>query len=662
MSVRKSLGYWVIFLILLFIVPASRPEINVALTGTASQSSDDQSRWGAGRVIDNCTTQTVNSNCCSHTKSGTYKEAWWRVDLGQTKTILYVTIYYRGGYANRFGGYSLYLSNTTSYTQGVLCYKDHSSLASDVQLNPTHSCPYVARYVIVYNQRDTPKKYDWYDDYAVLELCEVQVFGCPTGTYGNDNCNNPCSESCFGGNCNPVSGSCFYCFAGMYGDFCQVPCTANCYNACEKNSGHCIGCIAGKTGDLCDTDCPVNCVICNQTLAAHCYECVNGMHGETCHLACSDGCKDKTCMKDNGYCLECITGKYGNTCGSDCSINCKDRKCRKSDGHCLECVDGKHGDICESDCSNNCENKLCKKDGHCLACIPGKQGNLCDVNCPSNCVTCDQTTDQCFGCIPGFYGNTCNRMCSDNCKDNTCIQHNAICTGCDPGFHGYTCYQTCSAKCKDQICNQNSGLCAECVAGLYGPNCNLTCPVSCQDECDRDNGECKGCVEGFHGDHCSKVCPDNCINSLCLQENGHCTECKAGYFNDHCDRSCPPTCKVNVCDQITGSCTVTTEANSLNITAVGIGSGCGLVILALVIVIMVLVRRQSREKSDTTPHVTDMSEVVRQQKTDGTYEEIEAMPTNQCVQMETINDNYEKLDTQTMESTHVYQTTEQVLN
>ncbi|XP_033739161.1 cell death abnormality protein 1-like [Pecten maximus] len=493
MSTRNILRNWEIFLILVFIVPATRPESNVAFTGTARQSSDEQSKWGAGRAINNCTTQTVASLCCSHTKAKKFKKAWWRVDLGQTRTIQYITIYYRGGAGYRFGGYSLYLSNTTSYTQGVLCYKDNSSLASDVDLIPTHQCPYVAQYVIVYNQRDTPKKYDWYDDYAVLELCEVQVFGCPTGKYGNGNCKIPCSQSCFGGNCNSVSGSCFYCFAGKYGDFCQMPCTENCNNTCEKNSGHCIGCIAGKTGDLCDTDCPVNCITCNQTFATQCYECVNGMHGETCHLACSDSCKDKTCMKDNGYCLECITGKYGNTCGSDCSINCKDRKCIKSDGHCLECVDGKHGDMCESDCSNNCENKLCKKDGNCFACIPGKKGNLCDSNCPSNCVTCHQTSDQCFECVVGKYGNSCENNCSENCKDKTCMKSNGHCVECISGKYDPTCSEDCLGLCKDNTCQRDNGYCTDCPQGKYGSLCEKSCSWNClENECDASSGFCKG--------------------------------------------------------------------------------------------------------------------------------------------------------------------------
>ncbi|XP_069127387.1 fucolectin-3-like [Argopecten irradians] len=194
MSSRNGLRYWKIFLVMLFFVQTTRSEINVATMGFASQSSDQLTdNWKAGKAIDKCTNQDINNDCCTHTKAGHYKQAWWRVDLKQAMTIQRITIYYRANSEYRFWWIlTLRVKLYQSPTQGILCYKDNSSLSSDVSLNPTHECPSVARYVTVYNKRETPPLRAWYGNYSVLELCEVQVFGCQKGRYGSGNCDNLC--------------------------------------------------------------------------------------------------------------------------------------------------------------------------------------------------------------------------------------------------------------------------------------------------------------------------------------------------------------------------------------------------------------------------------------------------------------------------------------
>ncbi|XP_021354743.1 cell death abnormality protein 1-like [Mizuhopecten yessoensis] len=337
MSTRIRLRCWDIMPILLLIVPVSRSEKNVALAGTAKQSANQDDRWTADKAIDNCINQTISGtppHCCAHTADKNHKQAWWRVDLGQRRTIQYITIYYRNNSRPRFGGYSLSVSNSTDNIQDILCYQDNSSKKEEVDLNPTHLCPYVARYVTVYNNRESPKRHDWYSDYPILELCEVQVLGCQIGSYGNHSCNDTCPESCYGGNCNAITGSCFYCFPGMFGVFCEQHCSANCNNTCEKESGHCIGCKPGQKGDLCNAKCSPNCVICDQT-SDQCFVCVNGKYGDDCEQDCSNNCKNRSCMKENGYCLDCVNGKYGDMCGQDCSDNCKDHSCMKNNGSCL---------------------------------------------------------------------------------------------------------------------------------------------------------------------------------------------------------------------------------------------------------------------------------------------------------------------------------------
>ncbi|XP_033739257.1 uncharacterized protein LOC117326608 [Pecten maximus] len=230
-----------VFLVLIVIFYAIKSESNVAMNKATKQSSVfGDGRYKASSVVDNCLTD-FDAGCCTHTKEG-HNTVWWRVDLGDLMTINRITIYYRDGSQHRLAGYQLYLSNTTiTPTDGVLCFQDTSSTRSAVQLVVTHQCPYVGRYVTVYNHRN-PKRYNWYSDDAILELCEVQVFGCQVGRYGDGDCNNDCSEACYGGNCNSTTGACFYCFAGKYGVDCDSDCPENCKGGlCTKDTGICLG-------------------------------------------------------------------------------------------------------------------------------------------------------------------------------------------------------------------------------------------------------------------------------------------------------------------------------------------------------------------------------------------------------------------------------------
>ncbi|XP_069128447.1 fucolectin-like [Argopecten irradians] len=207
---RKWQGRNCSLVVVVFILAAVRSEENLAILKTTTQSSNYYSnRYPASSAVDGCKNTVLEVGCCSHTAVSGPNTVWWRVDLGQISTIDSIQIIYREHWQIRFAGYHLYVSNTTISPQdGVLCYLDTSITKDDVQLNVIHQCPYVGRYVTVYNYRTSPKQYNWYDDSAILELCEVLVYGCPAGMFGNDNCNQVCSESCYGGNCNPKTGIC----------------------------------------------------------------------------------------------------------------------------------------------------------------------------------------------------------------------------------------------------------------------------------------------------------------------------------------------------------------------------------------------------------------------------------------------------------------------
>ncbi|XP_021342421.1 receptor-type tyrosine-protein phosphatase T-like [Mizuhopecten yessoensis] len=411
----------------------------MALNGIATQSSDQSlTKWKAAAALDDCVRQTIESDCCTHTSATGKTEAWWHVDLKQPRTIQYIRIYYRDKFAQRFAGYQLYVSNTTDRTQGILFYEDTSINKDDVELDVTLPSPYVARYVIVYNYRQNPKRQTWYSNTAVLELCEVQVFGCDIGTYGSGNCDQMCSENCFGGNCDASNGHCFYCSPEKHGNFCEQACSVN--------------------------------------------------------------CKDGICEKDSAHCTGCLNGKYGSDCHKECSESCKIKTCNVSNGHCVDCVLGKHGNMCEIDCPNNCKDKTCLKDnGHCIGCVRGKQGLQCAEDCPSNCVTCMQVDGQCTECVQGKYGTDCEQNCHDNCKDSLCTKDDGTCPECQNGYHGMDCTLECESNCK--FCQQVDGDCTECLDGLYGGNCSLSC-VNCERCSRETGKCLTFCIPGYEGEFC----------------------------------------------------------------------------------------------------------------------------------------------------------------
>ena len=81
------------------------------------------------------------------------------------------------GYASRFLGFSLYVSNTTERPEDTLCFKDTSFTINTI-LPVFTTCPVRGQYVIIYNERLPRETYpNGYSKYAFLDLCEVEVYG-----------------------------------------------------------------------------------------------------------------------------------------------------------------------------------------------------------------------------------------------------------------------------------------------------------------------------------------------------------------------------------------------------------------------------------------------------------------------------------------------------
>ncbi|XP_048767376.2 uncharacterized protein LOC125674294 [Ostrea edulis] len=275
-----------IFLLSCVCVSQVRLYNNIALGKLAQQLYPYSSfRWGADKAVDGLKSDysAAGGQC---TISGIAKRTarWW-VDLGGVLSIHHITIYYRtdnvawdfdNAYTTRFLGFSVYISNTTNKDDGVLCFKDTVYTRATIP-NPTNiTCLNHGRYVIYYIERLQGVTYPpEYSSSAHNELCEFEVYGCPTpGVYG-ENCDIPCPQNCQERHCDIVTGTCLGCIPGYKGSFCDQLCDNKKYGLeCKQNCGNCSdgiqcnhvngscpnGCDVGARGDKCDEDLDSDCV------------------------------------------------------------------------------------------------------------------------------------------------------------------------------------------------------------------------------------------------------------------------------------------------------------------------------------------------------------------------------------------------------------------
>uniref|UniRef100_A0A8W8NTP0 Tyrosine-protein kinase receptor Tie-1 n=1 Tax=Magallana gigas TaxID=29159 RepID=A0A8W8NTP0_MAGGI len=216
----------------------SHAYVNIALNKPAhqlNQYNPDDSRYDASNAVDGKKSNlgAFGGQCVV---SASYKSiATWWVNLTSILSIHHIIIYYRtdnaqwdikNGYTSRFLGFSVYVSNTTVRTDGKLCFKDTSFNRTTVPAILNITCIVHGKYVIYYNERLPNGGYPiYYSPDAHNELCEVEVYGCPTaGLYGF-NCSNPCRDvNCQ--YCHIETGTCQGCKPGYQGHHCELVCPA----------------------------------------------------------------------------------------------------------------------------------------------------------------------------------------------------------------------------------------------------------------------------------------------------------------------------------------------------------------------------------------------------------------------------------------------------
>lgn len=173
-------------------------------------------------------------------------EAWLQVDFGHFYSINNVKIRSRNeGYGSsswkqyRFRQFYLDVSNSsaseTTTTQRTRCYTDYTTVHGLPPNIIDIPCKHTARYVIVETTFDAPED-DKYGEFGpVLEVCEIEIYGCKTTCRGN-----LCDDS---GNC--TNG----CKDGYGGPACDIQCHANCKN-CDSKTGQFISCEKLKDSNL----------------------------------------------------------------------------------------------------------------------------------------------------------------------------------------------------------------------------------------------------------------------------------------------------------------------------------------------------------------------------------------------------------------------------
>ncbi|XP_078328961.1 uncharacterized protein LOC144623900 [Crassostrea virginica] len=296
---------------------------NVALNkSTWIQHPFDNVNYSASRAVDGRKSDlTTFGGECALSLTG-HKTTEWRVDLGSVLYIHHIVIQYatqdldwgkQNTMTQFFLGFSLYISNKTNKDDGVLCFKD-TIYTRDTIPNPVNiTCPYHGRYVIYYNNRTHSPYPDGYSKYAVLALCEVEVYGCSTKQYyGEDYC-LPCPSNCLESRCRRVDGTCLRCIPGYAGPTCNGECPD------------------GSYGLNCDNNCSINCAD-----PRNCDK-VTGQ----CHDECKNGWKQSKCNE------KCSPGKFGHECNESCGVCAGGEPCHHTNGTCLNgCEDGYFGPKC----------------------------------------------------------------------------------------------------------------------------------------------------------------------------------------------------------------------------------------------------------------------------------------------------------------------------
>ncbi|XP_071097868.1 uncharacterized protein [Haliotis cracherodii] len=596
---------------------------NIAYGKTADQSStynESVTLYNASLAVDGNSDTNFIAKSCSHTNGS--ETASWHVIL-DTKLIFNISrirIYLRDDVFDKS-----HSNDMDVIVSGQLCqHFERSSYVTGATLkeNPldvTCSPPIRGRNVTIAM-------------YApFLSLCEVQVFVCGDGWFGND-CEHQCQCRDSSEVCDKQSGYCSSgCAVGRYGDGCLVcsdgwfgnDCEHQCQcrdssEVCDKQSGYCSsGCAVGRYGDGCQSICH------------------DSWFGTNCTKKCKCNNITEVCDKANGNCRSgCLAGKRGSGCQDDCASGQYGFNCSFACGHCNDVASCRKDD---GNCTSGCE------DGYsppfCKDCENGRFGGNCTehCHCRNKSEICEKTSGSCgSGCIEGKQGEGCQEECQHGTYGEDCLQ---VCGACSTGV---TCNHTsgvCETGC---LPHHQEPYCKVCHDSWFGTNCTKKCKCNNITEvCDKVNGNCRsGCLAGKRGSGCQDDCASgqygfNCSFTCghcsdvasCRKDDGNCTRgCKVGYSPPLCNdcengrfgRSCSEHChcrnKSEICEKTSGSCgsgciegkqgegcqEVAQQSNALgpqSMIGVIVGVVIAVLLVAALVVVLIYIRRRSTQNS-----------------------------------------------------------------
>ncbi|KAK7102414.1 hypothetical protein V1264_020634 [Littorina saxatilis] len=413
--------------------------VNVAFGKAANVSSpfrDSQGTAAPACIAVNGRTSTTyrtinetNTNCI-HTDLFDF-DASWSVDLGRNYTVTNITIYRRKGAQRRMSGIHVEVDNQTCYTFPLA---DDNGTALDAlpeKIDVTCTPPLTGREVRL--QKRGQRSSSIFGPY-MINVCEVQVWGCSTGSRGGD-CR--CGHCRGDADCDVTTLRCpSGCDKGWDTEFCNQSCPAGTHGyGCRERCGQCA-----------DSD------TCNTVTGLCPNGCQPGWQGDNCKQRCADGYYGQRCMSRCGDCSDGeVCDKVNGTCPTGCQpgFNPFDRLCKTA------CPLMRYGAECAHRCGQ-CQNNACDVvTGHCDACQPKLLHPLCQV------------------CAGKMYGAECDTPCSVQCGgDGSCHRNNGRCqAGCASG------YLLGSGFCDEKTSESSPNLAGPVAGGVFGGLCVITLSI-----------------------------------------------------------------------------------------------------------------------------------------------------------------------------------------